>query len=269
MPVKGIDKEKCSNCQQCVFDCVATNFRLDENNEVRFNQVGCIGCGHCISICPEDAILYKGMRDEPITFEGVQDPSSIISYEMFQKFIRAKRSIRQYKKEKVPNELLEKVFNSMRYAPTGSNIRGLKCLIISNDERKKILSDAILDRIISSSMVPDAYARRLNSKKKRGLDPIFYDAPHIMIFHSASQMDLVNSAIAITYGMLSAQTLRLGTCWIGFAQGVLSANEEIRKNILKIPGRIHGVFVLGYPSIKYARAAPRPKIRTKELKNES
>ena len=266
MPIIGIDTAKCTNCQLCLRDCVASNFRLDENNQVKYIQSGCIGCGHCISVCPENAIIYKGMRDEPITFDGIQDPSSLISYETFHKFIRAKRSIRQYKKDKIPNEILEKVLNSMRYAPTGSNIRGLKCLIISDEEQKKALSDAILDALISGSMMPEEYGERLNNKRKRGLDPIFYNAPHIVIIHSNSAMDLVNSTIAITYGMLSAQTLGLGTCWIGFAYGVLIANEEIRKKIAKIPGRLHGVFIIGYPAVKYTHAAPRPKIRTKGLK---
>ncbi|MBD3212855.1 MAG: 4Fe-4S dicluster domain-containing protein [Candidatus Lokiarchaeota archaeon] len=268
MPIKGIDKEKCSNCQQCVLDCVASNFILDENKQVQFNPMGCIGCGHCISICPEDAILYKGMRDDPFTFEGIEDPSSIISYDTFQKFIRAKRSIRQYKKEKVPNELIEKVFNSMRYAPTGGNIRGLKCMIISDNDRIKTLSEAILNALLSSSKAPAAYVGRLKSKSKRGYDPIFYDAPHVMIFYSNSSQgfDQMNSTIAITYGMFSAQTLGLGTCWVGFAQSVLGAKKDIRKNIAKIPGTVHAVFVLGYPKVKYHRAAPRPKIRTKGLK---
>ena len=265
MPVKGIDTEKCTNCQLCISDCVASNFRLDENEHVQFNQSGCIGCGHCISICPEDAIIYRGMRDEPITFDGIQDPSSLISYETMYQFMRAKRSIRQYKKDKVPNDILEKVLDSMRYAPTGSNIRGLKCLIISDDEQKKVLSDAILNHLINGSMMPESYGERLNNKKEKGLDPIFYGAPHIIIMHSSSAADLVNSTIAITYAQLSAQTLGLGTCWIGFAYGVLIANKEIRKNLAKIPGRVHGVMVIGYPAVKYTRAAPRPRIRTKGL----
>jgi len=265
MPVKGIDPEKCTNCQLCINDCVASNFRLDEKKQVQFNQSGCIGCGHCISICPEDAIIYRGMRDEPITFEGIENPSSIISYEAMHQFIRARRSIRQYKKEEIPKEILEKIIDSMRYAPTGSNIRGLKIQLISDEDQRKTLSDAILNDLINSSMMPELYSERLKSKREKGMDAIFYDAPHIMILHSSSAADLVNSTIAITHARLIAQTLGIGSCWIGFAYGVLIANKEIRKNIAKIPGRVHGVFVMGYPSVKYARAAPRPKIRTKGL----
>ncbi len=265
MPIKGIDKVKCTNCQQCINECPALNFRLDENKQVQFKLFGCIGCGHCISVCPEEAIIYSSMRDEPITFKGIEDPSSLISYDMLQKFLRAKRSIRQYKKEKIPKEILDKVINSMRYAPTGGNFRRLKIQIISDDNQKKALSDAILNDLVKNSMLPEAYEKTLEYKRKKGLDPIFYDAPHVLILHSNNTDDLVNSTIAITYGMLSAQTLGLGTCWIGFANWVLISNEEIRKNMVKIPGKVHGVFVIGYPNIMYSYAAPRPKIRITRL----
>jgi nitroreductase len=204
------------------------------------------------------------MKDEPLSFEGV-DPASLISYDTFLKFIRGKRSIRQYKKKKIPKEIIDKIMYTMRYAPTGGNIRGLKCNIISDDEQIKALSEAVLDTLIGSPAIPENYTAMLKIKRKRGLDPIFYGASHVMIFHSPSPLDMVNSVIAITHGMLSAQTLGIGSCWLYLAQRALIANEDLRKNVAKINGRVHGVFVLGYPAVKYARGPPRPKIRTKIL----
>lgn len=269
MPIKGIDTEKCTNCQLCMHDCPSFNFRLNDDNHVAFFQVGCVQCGHCIAICPEEAIMYEGMKDEPVSFEGV-DPTSLISYDTFLKFIRGKRATRQYKKEKIPNELIDKIMNAMRYAPTGANIRGLRCNIISDDEKIKELSEAILDTFFGNpefgKLFPENYKIMLKIKRKRGLDPIFYGASHVMIFHSPNAgLDLVNSAIAITYGMLSAQTLGIGSIWIGLAHRALIDNKDLRKNVTKINGRVHGVFVLGYPAVKYPRGPPRPKIRTKKL----
>ncbi|TFG11371.1 MAG: hypothetical protein EU535_07300 [Promethearchaeota archaeon] len=264
MPIKGIDTEKCTNCQQCLQDCPSFNFRLSDDNQVVFFQVGCVQCGHCIAICPEDAILYEGMKDEPLSFEDV-DPTSLISYDTFLKFIRGKRSIRQYKKKKIPNEIIDKIMYVMRYAPTGGNIRGLRCNIISDDEQIKALSEAVLDTLIGNPAIPENYSLMLKRKRKQGLDPIFYGASHVMIFHSPNPMDLVNSVIAITHGLLSAQTLGIGSCWLYLAQRALIDNKDLRKNVAKINGRVHGVFVLGYPAVKYARGPPRPKIRTKKL----
>ena len=99
------------------------------------------------------------------------------------------------------------------------------------------------------------------------MDPVFYKAPHVIIFYANthSPSDYMNAAIAITYGMLCAETLGLGTCWIGLAFIVISANEDLRKKIAKIPGKILGVMTVGYPSVKYYRAPPRPPLRVKGL----
>lgn len=200
------------------------------------------------------------MKDEVVSFEGVQDPSSLVSYEKIYNLMRAKRSIRQYMKKKVSKEIIEKVLDSMRYAPTGVNIRNLKCFIISDEEKIDRMSDLIIDVV-----TPDSYKQRLLKKKEQGIDPIFYNAPHIIILYSESAGDTINATIAITYGMLSAQTLGLGTCWMGIAHTVLNMKKEILKDVAGIPGKVLGAMTIGYPAVKYLRAPPRPALKTKGL----
>jgi len=62
----------------------------------------------------------------------------------------------------------------------------------------------------------------------------------------------INSGIAFTYGMLAAESLGVGSCWIGVAQRLLAANEDLR-NLFNIDGVVDGVITLGYPAIKYYR----------------
>lgn len=265
MPIKGIDIEKCTNCKLCLKECPASNLSMDEGEgRVIFNpSKPCIACGHCIAICPQNAIIYKGLKDEALSFEGIQDPNKSISYETMYNLIRAKRSIRQYKENKVPIETLEKVINSMRYAPTGGNFRQMKCLVISDTEKIKTLSESIINAL--QPTMPVEYNEVLKNKRELGIEPIFYKAPHIIILYSNNTMDYVNAAIAITYGMFCAETLGLGTCWIGFAFEVFTSNKEIRQEIAGIPGKVLGVMTIGYPSVKYYRAPPRPPLRTKGL----
>jgi nitroreductase len=206
--------------------------------------------------------MYENVG-EILTFDEVQDPSKLISYETMHKFMSAKRSIRGFKKKKVPKEILKKVLDTMKYAPTGANIRTLQCTIISDDEKIKELSEVVMDAIIASSN--PRYSENFIKAKERGIDIIFYNAPHVMIIHSRNPGDAMNSTIALTYGMLCAQTLGLGTCWIGLAHGVLSSNKEARKEIAGIHGNIWGVIIIGYPSQIYYRVPPRPDIKTKGL----
>ncbi|MHA1932226.1 MAG: nitroreductase family protein, partial [Promethearchaeota archaeon] len=165
----------------------------------------CSNCKQCISECPTR------------NFKGTHDPSTSISYEAMNKLFRAKRSIRQYKNEKVPEESIKKVINSMRYAPTGANMRNLKCLILSKKENINQLTDSIINVLES----PDTRAL-FKSSREKGYDPIFYNAPHVLIIYSKNPYDTRNSTIAMTYGMLSAQILGLGSCWFAHAHGILT-----------------------------------------------
>ena len=264
MPIMGINLEKCTNCRQCIKECPMRNFSMDETltQTVFDKSKGCILCGHCIAVCPENAIKFKDMRDDALNFEPNQDPSELISYNIMHQFLRAKRSIRQYQSKKVPTEIIEKVIDSIRYAPTGANMRMLKCLILSDDDKIKLLSDSIIDEIEKGGV-----DNRLSKIRDGGIDPIFYRAPHVLILYSKNPWDSINTSIAMTYGMLSAQTMGLGTCWIGFAQGVLLENSRIRKEFTGIQTYVLGVFTLGYPSVKYYRSPPRPplEIRWKKI----
>jgi nitroreductase len=64
--------------------------------------------------------------------------------------------------------------------------------------------------------------------------------------------------------MLQAETLGLGTCWIGMIQATVPMNQEILK-LLGIKGMLLGAFTLGYPAIKYLRTVPRPPLKIKEI----
>ncbi|TFG02416.1 MAG: 4Fe-4S dicluster domain-containing protein [Promethearchaeota archaeon] len=265
MPIVGIDKDKCTKCGLCVNECPASNITMEgEDGVAMFDPLKpCINCGHCIAICPTNAVMYKRMKDDALSFEGVQDPSKLIPHETMYQFIRAKRSIRQYKEDKVPPDMLKKVIDSMRYAPTGTNLRNMKCLVISDAEKIKTLSEEIVNAW--SMTMPGEYSKMLQQKREG--DPIFYNAPHVIILHSksSSPMDYINAAIAMTYGMFCAQSLGLGTCWIGLAYIILSQNKELQKKTTGIRGKILGIMSIGYPAVKYHRAPPRPPLRTKGL----
>ncbi|GAJ08181.1 unnamed protein product, partial [marine sediment metagenome] len=88
---------------------------------------------------------------------------------------------------------------------------------------------------------------------------------HVMIIHSTNPGDAMNSTIALTYGMIYAQSLGLGSCWIGLAHGVLNANKKLKEEVASIRGTIWGVITIGYPTQIYYKVPPRPDIKTNGL----
>ena len=271
MSIIGIDKEKCSNCKQCIQECGRGFFSVSEDGQVIFNDdsIGCNICGHCIAICPEDAIVTKNL-DTIETLAEIDSKEPIVDSEMLLKLLRAKRSIRLYKDKKVPRELIEKVFDAMRYAPSAGNARAWRYIILSDQEKILRLDEEIV-KVNYDYLGYQSVEQALEHLKSSGRS-LFYKAPHlIVLYYRTVEKNTVmvglranDAGIALTYGMLEAESLGLGTCWIGMVQGAVSRNKEIL-NILGIKGMVLGAFTLGYPAVKYRRTVPRPPLKIKGL----
>lgn len=272
MSVVGIDQEKCSKCKLCVQECGHGYFIVRKSGDIRFNERlnTCNLCGHCIAVCPEDAILLEKI-DDVETFPGIDSTETIVDYNTIFRLIRAKRSMRRYKSKKVPKESIEKIFEAMRYAPSASNARLWRYLILSDPEKMKRISDEII-KTNYLYMGFQSGEQALQYFESIGREPIFYNAPHVIILYYRTieknptmiGLRANDAGIALTYGMLAAESLGLGTCWIGMVQGAIAMNRDILK-ILGIKGYVLGAFTLGFPAVKYRRTVPRAPLKIKGL----
>ena len=268
MPILGIDYEKCINCKLCVKECVRRYSEDQEHDRVIFSDPtgSCSSCGHCIAVCPKNAIIYEGFKDEPYTFDGIENPETIAAYETVYNMFRAHRSIRHYKKEKVPDDVLKKVIDAMQYAPTGGNIRSENYAIISEENRIKTLSNAVMEELLRSPGTRSRYEDSFAARKKIYTNPVYFDAPHVIIVFStqSGMMECINMGILVTYGRIAAQALGLGTCWNGWTTMAFESNRKLVK-LAGIRGLSWGAFTIGYPDIKFKRAPPRAHKRIKML----
>ena len=264
----GIDYEKCNGCRLCIKECVRRFFIDESNNKVLFEDIDnmCSLCGHCIAVCPQDAIIYEDFGDEAFTFEGIENLDTIVPFNNMYKFLRAHRSIRHYKRKEVPKETLKKVIDVMQYAPTGSNLRFEKYAVVSDQEKLKSISEIIIDTLFNTLGMRAQYEPSFEARKKVYENHIFHDAPHVIFVSSMLDMPLAdhNIGIIITYGRLAAQSLGLGTCWNGFVQIASRHNNKIMK-LAGIRGRRIGAFTIGYPNITFKRAPPRSRKPVKGL----
>jgi len=296
LKILGIDPEKCTNCGQCVKVCPSRLYNSvaePEKNKPRvvfadsYNL--CVRCGHCIAICPAEAILFED-ADEPLNFEGTKQLEKLIPYETMLQALRMRRSIRLFKDQVVEKEEITKVLEAMRYAPSASNRQNWRYVVLTNKEEIAFLSREVsrffktarkllpFRILIAPFLSPATRRRALNPKTKitldrelarleNGEDIIFFNAPCVILHYSRDYPNGLadnDAGIALTYGMLAAQSLGLGSCWIGFAQIRLQKKRKLQKHFAIPKGyKVRGVLILGYPAVRYLRAPPRRPLRVR------
>jgi nitroreductase len=197
------------------------------------------------------------MKDIAVDYKSLNGfPSPDALY----KLIRSKRSVRRYQNKLVPDEIINKIIESIRYAPTAINIRSIKCILISGKEKIEEFADKIID-----SLESETDKSGLKKLREKGVIPFFYNAPHILILHSNNGWAEINATIAITYAMLYAETLGIGSCWIGGIQKLFAGNKEISREIIGNSEKVGGIMIFGYPAVEYKRAPPRPPMKLTKM----
>ncbi|MEM2703744.1 MAG: nitroreductase family protein [Candidatus Bathyarchaeia archaeon] len=139
--------------------------------------------------------------------------------------IQRRHSVRAYEPTPVPREILGKVLEAARLAPSAGNIQPWHFIVVTDAEKRGKLAKA-----------PFAGFLR--------------EAPVVIVGCGNQRASLrwfmVDVAIAMQNMVLAATAEGLGTCWVG------SFNEEEVKEILKIPDdyRVVALLALGYPRKK-------------------
>lgn len=158
--------------------------------------------------------------------------------------IKSRRSIRKYKPDMVPKDIIEKIIEAGTYAATGLGRQSPIILAVTDKEMRDQLS-------------------RMNAEimGKDGFDP-FYGAPVVLVVLADKERPtyLYDGSLVMGNLMLAAADLGIGSCWIHRAKEEFESEEgkEILKS-LGIEGDYEGIghCVLGYADGPQPEAAPR------------
>jgi nitroreductase len=152
----------------------------------------------------------------------------------YQKLIRTRRSIRGYRPDPVSEDILQRILDAARIAPTAANRQPFQLIVVADPSTRARLKE-VYDRdwfwtapVIIVGCVEEAKAWQ----RADGFN--------------AAEVDL---SIVMDHLILAATDEGLGTCWI------CHFDEPKLKQILGIPDGVRAIALtpLGYPA-----AEPRP-----------
>ncbi len=159
-----------------------------------------------------------------------------------QKAIEGRRSIRKYSARPVEDEKLNEVLNAARLAPSASNQQEWRFVVVRDAEKIKALEAAAGGQKFVEEAPVAIAACALPGRRMLCGQPT----------------DTVDVSIAMSFLILKAYELGLGTCWLGHFDA-----EQV-KRILGIPENLSVVALspLGYPA---ETPAPRPRKALAEI----
>lgn len=136
--------------------------------------------------------------------------------------IEKRRSVRTYADKPVPEDLLTKVLEAGRLAPSAKNLQPWHFIVVTDSKKREVLSHGRWAKFLKDCPVV------IVGCGDEELSPKWY---------------AVDVAIAMQQMVLAATAEGLGTCWIG------SFDEAEVKSCLGIPGhqRVVAMLALGYP----------------------
>lgn len=201
--------------------------------------------------------------------------------------ITSRKSIRRYKPDPVPDEMIDKILEAARWAPTGENYQPWRFVVIRDPEIKNSIGR--LARVGSGSRMTAWYCLgHMQERFKKIEDPVkraevlrFMYSGEVSEFAKHAPLiiavigTLMEGAIDVPYDLcaaienmlLEAHSIGLGACWV---HGPVATTRDAKKfkEILDIPTRMGEYKVIAYVAFGWPaeeRKHPRPKKPLEDL----
>jgi len=156
--------------------------------------------------------------------------------------MQTRRSIRRFKGEMLPKDVIEKIVEAGIFAASGMNLQTPVIVAVTNKEIRDKMSKA-------------------NAKVMGSENDPFYGAPVVLVVLAEKKGTYVyDGSLVMGNLMLAAHELGIGSCWIHRAKEVFEQDEW--KQWLKslgLNGEYEGIgnCVLGYVDGEYPAVLPR------------
>lgn len=312
-PVRTIDYDKCSQCKRCFDACPTAGYEWGEDDYPKPVGYGgleqaCLACWNCVAVCTKNCISIDGAynvkdgRYRTILQKHMKYPEPLgrqkdKSYQDFrdeltevEKVIYERRSNRLFKDKEVSDELINRILEAGRFAPSAGNGQPYKFVVVkdkslikelekSSMRLLKFLKFLYLDkkgkrRLWKNLFMTCWSIMKINSSDQRPMaaftkaenlgDSIYWDAPVVIFIlkdvRGISNPDL-DAGVCLQNMMLAAHSLKLGSCAISLPMEPLRYpifGTKMRKKLgIAYPFSAVTSISIGYPKGKIDKVVKR------------
>jgi len=222
----------------------------------------CIGCGHCVAICPTGALSHSSIRSSQFI---AADKKLIPAPDQFEYMLKYRRSIRRFISKIPDRSTIEHLITMASHAPSGHNLQSVKWQVFNKRDDMNQLVDMTTDwmKHMLREMPEAPHApvfKEVTQAWDQGKDLVLHDSPCLIIVHSRIQTgtEPTDAAISLAYFDLAALSLGLGCCWAGLFTMAAKSWEPL-KLYLELPKghQLHGAMMTGYPKFEFQRLPVR------------
>jgi nitroreductase/NAD-dependent dihydropyrimidine dehydrogenase PreA subunit len=266
MPPFDVDAKTCTRDGLCVAECPARIIRLLPSDAVPVPEPDfasfCIGCGHCVAVCPTGAFRLDWLAPEQcpeMRGEGR------LTAEAAEQFLRGRRSIRTYREAPVERAALERLLAVACHAPSAKNGQPWHWTVVESPAETRRLAGLAVDWMRGYLADKPKVAGLLGFTRvvaawDAGVERVLRGAPHVIVAHADKNYAYgpEDTALALGYLELYAPALGLGTCWAGYFYAAVNAHPPLFE-ALKLPAKhkAFGAVMAGYPAYRYQRLPVR------------
>ncbi|MDT8285483.1 MAG: nitroreductase family protein [Elusimicrobiales bacterium] len=141
------------------------------------------------------------------------------------KVIKSRRSIRKYLPDPLKKAELEAIIEAGLYAPSAHNDQPWHFTVIRDR--------ALIDRIseVSRKGMAESGVDWMEKMAANDNFHVFYGAPAVVVvsMRKDAVSPLVDCSAAIENMLLAAESLDIGSCWIGLARFWFAAKDEVKR----------------------------------------
>ncbi len=260
-----VAKEKCIRCGLCAKDCPVDIISMDNRfpSVIREKEAACIGCQHCLAVCPTGALSILGHDPG----ESTELKGNMPSPDKLETLMKGRRSVRYYRDENLDPQLVERLLQVTANSPTGVNSQEVCFCLIDKKEDMDIFRKEVYGELAALSKRGDLSEKFAFFGKfsdlwfEKQVDVIFRGAPHLLVATAPNDCvtPIPDCLIALTYFDLFAQSLGIGTVWNGYAKWAIDDVVPALRDRLGVPkDHFLGYAIsFGLPDVEYQRTVER------------